>query len=113
MADAVAETRTDERNASPWRAVGIFLLLTICLTGVFWALIIATQTAYATYIYGAMWMPALESLVASQTFHQRSARLRRTPRLRHEGYVHHRQHMFRSAHFSWAFSVICRRPIQS
>ena len=63
MADAVAETRTDERNASPWRAVGIFLLLTICLTGVFWALIIATQTAYATYIYGAMWMPAVSALL--------------------------------------------------
>ena len=45
MADAVARTRTDERNAGPWLAVGIFLLLTICLTGVFRALIIATQTA--------------------------------------------------------------------
>jgi hypothetical protein len=44
MADAVAETRTDERDASPWRAVGIFLLLTICLTGVFWALIIARRS---------------------------------------------------------------------
>jgi len=43
MADAVAETRTDERNASSWRAVAIFLLLTICLTGVFWALIMARR----------------------------------------------------------------------
>jgi hypothetical protein len=37
VADAIAKTRTDERNASPWLAVGIFLLPTICLTGVFWA----------------------------------------------------------------------------
>jgi hypothetical protein len=56
MADALAKTRTDERNAGPWLAIGIFLLLTISLTGVFWALIIATQTANATYVYGAMWM---------------------------------------------------------
>jgi hypothetical protein len=29
---------------TPWRAVGLFVLLTICLSGIFWALINAAQT---------------------------------------------------------------------
>ena len=44
---------------APWRAVGLFVLLTICLSGIFWALINATQTVNAAYIFGLMWMPGL------------------------------------------------------
>ena len=42
---------------APWRAVGLFLLLTICLSGIFWVLINATQTVNAAYIFGLIWMP--------------------------------------------------------
>jgi hypothetical protein len=36
-----------------------FLLLTICLSGIFWVLINATQTVNAACIFGLMWMPAV------------------------------------------------------
>jgi membrane protease YdiL (CAAX protease family) len=52
-----------EREVSPWLAIGIFLLLTICLTGIFWGLVIATQTVTAMYIFGGMWMPAVSALL--------------------------------------------------
>jgi membrane protease YdiL (CAAX protease family) len=48
---------------APWRAVGLFLLLTICLSGIFWALINATQTVNAAYIFGLMWMPAVAAIL--------------------------------------------------
>jgi membrane protease YdiL (CAAX protease family) len=66
MADT-AGIRASERNASPWRAIGIFLLLTICLTGIFWGLVIATQTANEVYIFGGMWMPAVSALLACKS----------------------------------------------
>jgi membrane protease YdiL (CAAX protease family) len=46
-----------------WRAVGLFVLLTICLSGIFWVLINATQTVNAAYIFGLMWMPALAAIL--------------------------------------------------
>jgi hypothetical protein len=46
-----------------WRAVGLFLLLTICLSGIFWVLINATQTVNAAYIFGLMWMPAVAAIL--------------------------------------------------
>jgi membrane protease YdiL (CAAX protease family) len=48
---------------APWRAVGLFVLLTICLSGIFWALINATQTVNAAYIFGLMWMPAVAAIL--------------------------------------------------
>src|SRR5262245_16597869 len=48
---------------APGRAVGLFVLLTACLSGVFWALINATQTANAVYIFGLMWMPGLAAIL--------------------------------------------------
>jgi membrane protease YdiL (CAAX protease family) len=48
---------------APWRAVGLFLLLTICLSGIFWVLINATQTVNAAYIFGLMWMPAVAAIL--------------------------------------------------
>jgi hypothetical protein len=49
---------------APWRAVGLFVLLTICLSGIFWVLINATQTVNAAYIFGLMWMPAVAAILA-------------------------------------------------
>jgi hypothetical protein len=48
---------------APWRAVGLFVLLTICLSGIFWVLINATQTVNAAYIFGLMWMPAAAAIL--------------------------------------------------
>ena len=48
---------------APWRAVGLFVLLTICLSGIFWVLINATQTVNAAYIFGLMWMPAVAAIL--------------------------------------------------
>ena len=42
---------------APWRAVGLYLLLTICLSGIFWALINATQTVNSAYIFGVPTFP--------------------------------------------------------
>jgi len=52
-----------QREVSPWRAVGLFVLLTACLSGIFWALINATQTVNAAYIFGLMWMPAVAAIL--------------------------------------------------
>jgi CAAX protease family protein len=52
-----------QRAASPWRAVGLFLLLTICLSGIFWALINATQTPNPYYVWLLMWMPGCSALL--------------------------------------------------
>jgi hypothetical protein len=52
-----------ERDVGPWRAVGLFLALTICLSGIFWAFVIGTQTVTALYIFGLMWMPALSAIL--------------------------------------------------
>jgi hypothetical protein len=38
-------------------------LLTICLSGIFWVLINATQTVNAAYIFGLMWMPAVAAFL--------------------------------------------------
>jgi membrane protease YdiL (CAAX protease family) len=46
-----------------WRAVGLFLLLTICHSSIFWVLINATQTVNAAYIFGLMWMPAVAAIL--------------------------------------------------
>jgi hypothetical protein len=48
---------------APWRAIGLFVLLTTGLSGIFWALINATQTVNAAYIFGLMWMPALAAII--------------------------------------------------
>ncbi|MET0995748.1 MAG: hypothetical protein ABWY20_17460 [Mycobacterium sp.] len=63
MTERVEVAGQGEREVSPWQAIGIFLLLTICLTGIFWGLIIATQTVTAAYIFGGMWMPAVSALL--------------------------------------------------
>ena len=55
--------RHGQPMTAPWRAVGLFLLLTICLSGIFWALINATQTVNAAYIFGLMWMPAVAAIL--------------------------------------------------
>jgi hypothetical protein len=55
-ADAGAIDQT-KRELSPWRAVGLFMLLTACLSGIFWALINATQTPNPGCIWLLMWMP--------------------------------------------------------
>jgi hypothetical protein len=39
---------------APWRAIGLFLLLTVGLSGFFWVLINAPQTVNAAYIFGMM-----------------------------------------------------------
>jgi hypothetical protein len=55
--------RQGQSLTAPWRAVGLFLLLTICLSGIFWVLINATQTVNAAYIFGLMWMPAVAAIL--------------------------------------------------
>jgi hypothetical protein len=52
-----------ERDVSPWRATAIFLLLTVCLSGVFWVLINATQTPNTYYVWAMMWMPGVSALL--------------------------------------------------
>ncbi|MET0756565.1 MAG: CPBP family intramembrane glutamic endopeptidase [Mycobacterium sp.] len=51
------------RADSPWRAVGLFLLLTGFLSGIFWVLINATQTPNPYYIWLLMWMPGISALL--------------------------------------------------
>jgi membrane protease YdiL (CAAX protease family) len=51
------------RAVSPWQAVGIFVLLTVCLSGIFWVLINATQTANPYYVWLLMWMPGVSALL--------------------------------------------------
>jgi hypothetical protein len=49
---------------SPRQGVGLFLLLTVCLSGIFWVLINATQTANPYYVGLLMWMPGVSALLA-------------------------------------------------
>jgi membrane protease YdiL (CAAX protease family) len=60
-AGAIDHTR---REVSPWRAVGLFLLLTAFLSGIFWALINATQAPNPGYIWLLMWMPGVGALLS-------------------------------------------------
>jgi membrane protease YdiL (CAAX protease family) len=48
---------------SPWRAVAIFVLLTTCLSAIFWALINLTATVTAIYVFALMWMPGLAAIL--------------------------------------------------
>jgi hypothetical protein len=41
-------------------------LLTICLSGIFWLLINATQTVNAAYIFGLMWMPGVPAILTGR-----------------------------------------------
>src|SRR6476469_3413057 len=59
----VGASRHGQPMTAPWRAVGLFLLLTICLSGIFWAQINPTQTVNAAYIFGLMWMPAVAAIL--------------------------------------------------
>jgi uncharacterized protein len=47
-----------------WRATAIFLVLTTCLSAIFWAFIDLTQTASPGYVYLLMWMPGVSALLA-------------------------------------------------
>jgi hypothetical protein len=47
----------------PWRAIGLFLLLTVGLSGVFWVLINVTQMVNAAYIFGMIWMPGVAAIL--------------------------------------------------
>ena len=66
---AQAAPRTDRWSydsvvtGRPWRAIGIFLALTICLDAPFWVIVNATQTINAAYIFGMMWMPAIAAFL--------------------------------------------------
>ena len=62
MTERVEVAGQGEREVSPWQAIGIFLLLTICLTGIFWGLINVTQTPNP-YSSGWMWMPGISALL--------------------------------------------------
>jgi membrane protease YdiL (CAAX protease family) len=53
----------EQREVSPWRAVGLFVLLTACLSDIFWVLINATQTPNPGYIWLLMWMPGVSALL--------------------------------------------------
>jgi hypothetical protein len=46
-----------------WRAVGLFLVLTIRLSGVFWVLINATQMSNPFYVWLLMWVPGCAALL--------------------------------------------------
>jgi hypothetical protein len=61
--DSVWGVRQGQPLTAPWRAVGLFLLLTICLAGIFRVLINATQTVNAAYILGLMWTPAVAAIL--------------------------------------------------
>jgi hypothetical protein len=50
---------------APWRAIGLFLVLTVGLSGIFWVLINATQTVNAAYIVGMMSMPGVAAILAA------------------------------------------------
>jgi len=60
---AEAGAINQQREVSPWRAVGLFVLLTACLSGIFWVLINATQTPNPGYIWLLMWMPGVSALL--------------------------------------------------
>jgi hypothetical protein len=62
--DSDRGVRQGQPMTAAWRAVGLFLLLTICLSGIFWVLINATQTVNAAYIFGLMWMSAVAAILA-------------------------------------------------
>jgi uncharacterized protein len=53
---------TDQHGMRPWRAIGVFLALTVCFSGVFWALVDITQTAQVLYVTGLMWTPGLAAM---------------------------------------------------
>jgi hypothetical protein len=61
--DSGRAVRQRQPMTAPWRAVGLFVVLTSCLSGIFWALIHATQTVNAAYIFGLMWMPAVAAML--------------------------------------------------
>ena len=63
MAEQVGVTGQLRRADSPWQAVGLFLLLTGFLSGIFWVLINATQTPNPYYIWLLMWMPGISALL--------------------------------------------------
>jgi uncharacterized protein len=48
---------------SPLRSVGVFVVLTTCLSGIFWALINLTHAVNAMYDFALMWMPALAAVL--------------------------------------------------
>lgn len=50
-------------SAFVWRAVGLFLLLTVCLDAPFWVLVNATHTVNAPNVFGMMSMPAITAVV--------------------------------------------------
>lgn len=54
---------TASRDVPPWRAVGLFIVLTICLDAPFWVLVNATETVNAAYIFGMMWMPGVAAIL--------------------------------------------------
>ena len=60
---AEARAIDQQREVSPWRAVGLFVLLTACLSGIFWVLINATQTPNPGYIWLLMWMLGVSALL--------------------------------------------------
>jgi hypothetical protein len=63
------------RDHSPWKAVGVFLALTVCLSAIFWVLINATQTAYPLYVVGLMWMPGLSAILTCRILRRPLSRL--------------------------------------
>jgi membrane protease YdiL (CAAX protease family) len=50
-------------EASTGKAAGIFLVLTIVLSGIFWAFIDLTQTVTALYVFALMWMPGVAAIL--------------------------------------------------
>jgi uncharacterized protein len=60
---------------APWHALGLFLLLAICLSGIFRVLINTTQTVNAAYIFGLMWMPAGAAILTCRIFRRPLHRL--------------------------------------
>jgi hypothetical protein len=61
--DSVRGLRQCRQITAAWRAVELFVLLTICLSGISWALVNVTQTVNAAYIFGLMWMPAVAAVL--------------------------------------------------
>lgn len=63
MAAEAEEVGPPKRDASPRQTVGLFVAITACLSGVFWALINATQTPNPYYVLLLMWMPGCAALL--------------------------------------------------
>ena len=63
MTDQAGVTGRGHRHASPGQAVGLFVLITVGLSAIFWALINATQTPNPYYIWLLMWMPGCSALL--------------------------------------------------